>query len=508
MDLADPLVRPHRRPLGGVLPARGLRLRRRDAAAVRPSRRRGAEHRAADDRAGLGRERGLAGRRGRSDVRGVPGLVRDDVLRVLPRPAAHPLLPDRPRRLVRMARRRARRPGGGRPGPGRTRSAASAPRCSGESASRASSTGSRSTPTATSRATPRSLQPVHGLRGDRSRGAVRVPRGDLPHAAHAGRPPPALGGRGAHGSRSRLRSWRRSTSSGRSPSRWTATRRTCSHPCVPAALGIAALVLAVVFVFTGRNGRAFAMTGGAAIALVATLFTSLYPRVMVSSTGLREQPHGGRRRPRRTTRSQVMSVVALIFVPLVLLYQGWTYYVFRQRVGGGDAEQSGRASRRRCACLDPRLLRRARAARRRCSGSTRCSASAVALLVLAQACSSRASPPAPSTARRSAAWRGRSSCSPSSSARARSRPGASRSRGGGRRATCSRRFGSTSSSAAAERPAALDGAESAEVATAAVAGVDALETTFARYLPQVVLAVVVRSRCSSSSRRSTWSRPA
>ena len=42
-----------------------------------------------------------------------------------------------------------------------------------------------------------------------------------------------------------------------------------------------------------------------------------------------------------------------------------------------------------------------------------------------------------------------------------------------------------------DRPAALDGAESAEVATAAVAGVDALETTFARYLPQVVLAVVV-----------------
>ena len=39
--------------------------------------------------------------------------------------------------------------------------------------------------------------------------------------------------------------------------------------------------------------------------------------------------------------------------------------------------------------------------------------------------------------------------------------------------------------------AALDNAESAEIATAAVAGVDALEVTFARYLPQVVLALVV-----------------
>ncbi len=37
-----------------------------------------------------------------------------------------------------------------------------------------------------------------------------------------------------------------------------------------------------------------------------------------------------------------MSVVALIFLPLILLYQGWTYYVFRARVTGGgpDAEQS------------------------------------------------------------------------------------------------------------------------------------------------------------------------
>ena len=42
-----------------------------------------------------------------------------------------------------------------------------------------------------------------------------------------------------------------------------------------------------------------------------------------------------------------------------------------------------------------------------------------------------------------------------------------------------------------DRPAALDRAESAEVATLAVGGVDAVETTFARYLPQLVLAVVV-----------------
>jgi ATP-binding cassette, subfamily C, bacterial CydD len=41
------------------------------------------------------------------------------------------------------------------------------------------------------------------------------------------------------------------------------------------------------------------------------------------------------------------------------------------------------------------------------------------------------------------------------------------------------------------RPAALDGAQTAEVTTAAVSGVDALETTFAKYVPQMVLAAVV-----------------
>ena len=56
-------------------------------------------------------------------------------------------------------------------------------------------------------------------------------------------------------------------------------------PVLPAALGIAALALAIVFLYTGRNGRAFAMTALGTISLVVTLFVSLYPRVMVSSTG-------------------------------------------------------------------------------------------------------------------------------------------------------------------------------------------------------------------------------
>jgi cytochrome d ubiquinol oxidase subunit II len=103
-------------------------------------------------------------------------------------------------------------------------------------------------------------------------------------------------------------------------------------PALPAAIALAALALALVFLARGRNGRAFSMTGVGVVAAVVTLFTGLYPRVMVSS------PDFGNSLTVSDAASShyaltVMSVVALVFVPIVLLYQGWTYYVFRHRVG-------------------------------------------------------------------------------------------------------------------------------------------------------------------------------
>ena len=108
-------------------------------------------------------------------------------------------------------------------------------------------------------------------------------------------------------------------------------------PALPAAIGIAALALAVVFLLAGRSGRAFAMTALGTIALVATLFTSLYPRVMVSSPGF-ENSLTVEGAASSHYALAVMSVVALIFVPIVLLYQGWTYYVFRHRLEGERLE--------------------------------------------------------------------------------------------------------------------------------------------------------------------------
>ena len=68
----------------------------------------------------------------------------------------------------------------------------------------------------------------------------------------------------------------------------------------------------------------------------------------------------------------VMTVVALIALPVVLLYQGWSYYVFRARVTGEDVElpEAVASPVERVArgltvrILDKRLVRRARPVRR------------------------------------------------------------------------------------------------------------------------------------------------
>jgi cytochrome bd ubiquinol oxidase subunit II len=110
-------------------------------------------------------------------------------------------------------------------------------------------------------------------------------------------------------------------------------------PVLPAVIGIAALGLAVVFAHRRSQIWAFAMTGLGTIAVVVTLFTSLFPRVMVSSTDFVNSLTVSSSASAHYTLA-VMSIVALIFVPLVLVYQGWTYHVFRQRVGGPQREQT------------------------------------------------------------------------------------------------------------------------------------------------------------------------
>ena len=103
---------------------------------------------------------------------------------------------------------------------------------------------------------------------------------------------------------------------------------------IPAGAVIATFAVSWL-VREGRDGWAFAMTAFAIAATVATFFIDLYPRVMVSSTKAANSLTI-ENASSSAYSLKLMTIVMLVFLPLVLLYQGWTYYVFRRRVTTAD----------------------------------------------------------------------------------------------------------------------------------------------------------------------------
>jgi cytochrome d ubiquinol oxidase subunit II len=85
----------------------------------------------------------------------------------------------------------------------------------------------------------------------------------------------------------------------------------------------------------GREGWAFIFSAGTIATFVSTLFFALYPRVMPSSLGSQFDLTITNASSTDYTL-KVMTVVAVVMTPLVLLYQGWTYWVFRKRVSASQ----------------------------------------------------------------------------------------------------------------------------------------------------------------------------
>lgn len=92
-----------------------------------------------------------------------------------------------------------------------------------------------------------------------------------------------------------------------------------------------ALLAGGYFIWREMDGWAFLTSVLAIVFTVATFFIILFPRVMISSVNpeysltiysAASSPY--------TLR--VMTVVAVIFVPVMLLYQGWSYWIFRKRI--------------------------------------------------------------------------------------------------------------------------------------------------------------------------------
>ncbi len=103
-------------------------------------------------------------------------------------------------------------------------------------------------------------------------------------------------------------------------------------------LAIVAVVAAMWLVRRRVDRWAFVATGLSIVLIMATIFMDLYPRVMPSSLGSANDLTVWNASSAHYTL-KVMTIVALIFTPLVLAYQGWTYWVFRKRVRREDVEQ-------------------------------------------------------------------------------------------------------------------------------------------------------------------------
>ncbi|SFL64336.1 cytochrome d ubiquinol oxidase subunit II [Streptomyces pini] len=113
---------------------------------------------------------------------------------------------------------------------------------------------------------------------------------------------------------------------------WTQLDRGDTTTLIALAVAALALLAAVRAIAAGREGWSFTLSGVTVVAAVAMLFLALYPNVMPSTldpawsltvTNSASSPY----------TLTIMTWLAALATPLVLLYQGWTYWVFRKRIG-------------------------------------------------------------------------------------------------------------------------------------------------------------------------------
>lgn len=113
---------------------------------------------------------------------------------------------------------------------------------------------------------------------------------------------------------------------------WTQADKGDGTSLVALVVAVASLVAALAANRAGREGWSFTFSGVTIVAAVAMLFLTLFPNVMPSTldadwsltvTNASSSPY----------TLKIMTWLAVIATPVVLLYQGWTYWVFRKRIG-------------------------------------------------------------------------------------------------------------------------------------------------------------------------------
>ncbi len=113
---------------------------------------------------------------------------------------------------------------------------------------------------------------------------------------------------------------------------WTASSHEKTSVWVVGALAALAFVGGLVASRAGRDGWAFLGTAIAIGLVVVMLFVALFPNVMPSTTdpAFSLTVENASSTPYTL---KIMTWVAVVFTPIVVLYQSWSYWVFRKRIG-------------------------------------------------------------------------------------------------------------------------------------------------------------------------------
>ncbi len=100
---------------------------------------------------------------------------------------------------------------------------------------------------------------------------------------------------------------------------------------VPALLAVVTLLLTGWLIRARKSGWAFITGSLAVVCATIIVFAGLYPRILISSL----DPSWSLTIMNASSSPytlKVMTIVASIFLPIVLVYQIWTYWIFRKRV--------------------------------------------------------------------------------------------------------------------------------------------------------------------------------
>jgi len=112
---------------------------------------------------------------------------------------------------------------------------------------------------------------------------------------------------------------------------WTQVQTGNAGSAALFVLAAGCLLAGIAMAGQGREGWAFVGTFATIALGVAGLFVALFPDVMPTSLA------GGTSLTTTNAAAtaytlKIMTVVAVVMTPIVLVYQGWTYWVFRKRI--------------------------------------------------------------------------------------------------------------------------------------------------------------------------------